>query len=107
MCPSARRMSGGHGYLSRRMPTMTGDVHGPQGDPPFPGLTSVPAPRREVDFVAPLTVGAPRWQRRYADAGLAVDAVALASVPVFFLLWRNALSAPLVAVALSAGGLAL
>jgi lipopolysaccharide/colanic/teichoic acid biosynthesis glycosyltransferase len=86
---------------------MTGDVHGAQGEPLASGLARIPAPRRESDFVAPLTVGRPRWQRRYAHSAMAIDAAALASLPILHLLWRHAVAQPLLAAVLSACTLTL
>src|ERR1700712_4666943 len=88
------------------MSTMTGDPQGAH-DETVSGLARVPRPRREIDFVAPLTVGQPRWQRRYVHSAIAVDAAAAASTPTFYLLWKPVIALPLVMAALSAGLLAL
>lgn len=86
---------------------MTGDVHGGQGEPFAPDLARVPAPRRESDFVAPLTVGCPRWQRRYARSATALDAAAVACLPILHLLWRQVVPLPLLAAVVSAVALAV
>ena len=86
---------------------MTGDVDGVQGEPLTSGLARIPAPRRESDFVAPLTMGRPRWQRRYVHTTMAIDAAALAGLPVLHLLWRDVVALPLVVALLSSVTLAV
>ena len=81
---------------------MTGDGHGTQGDLPTSGLTRPPQRRSEAAFVGPVTVGRPRWRRRYARANGAVHAAAIGSSPGLYLLWDHVAGAPpLVMVVLS------
>ena len=80
---------------------MTGDAHGAQGDLPTSGLARLPQPQVGASFVAPVTLGRPRWRRRYARADLALQVAAIGSFPGLYLLWQHLVRAPLVAAALS------
>jgi lipopolysaccharide/colanic/teichoic acid biosynthesis glycosyltransferase len=81
---------------------MTGDGHGTQGDLPTSGLARPPQGRSEAALVGPVTVGRPRWRRRYARANGAVHAAAIGSSPGLYLLWDHVVGAPpLVMVVLS------
>ena len=79
---------------------MTGD--GTQGDLPTSGLARPPRARSEAAaLIGPVTVGRPRWRRRYARANGAVHAAAIGSSPGLYLLWSHVVGAPLVMVVLS------
>jgi lipopolysaccharide/colanic/teichoic acid biosynthesis glycosyltransferase len=81
---------------------MTGDGHGTQGDLPTSGLARPPQGRSEAALVGPVTVGRPRWRRRYARANGAVHAAAIGSSPGLYLLWDHVVGAPpLIMVVLS------
>ena len=80
---------------------MTGDGHETQGDLPTSGLARPPRARSESTLIGPVTVGRPRWQRRYSRANGAVHAAAIGSSPGLYLLWAHVVGAPLVMVVLS------
>ncbi len=86
---------------------MMGEAYGAQGDPPVPEPTRSPAPRTGAELVAPVTLGAPGWRRRHTRLTCAVDAGVLACSPALYLLWREVVELPLVAVVLSVVALAV
>ncbi len=86
---------------------MMGEAHGAQGDPPVPEPTRTPAQRTGAELVAPVTLGGPGWRLRQTRLTRAVDAAALACGPALYLLWREVVALPLVAVVLSVVALAV
>ena len=76
---------------------MTGDAHGAQGDLPTSDLARLPQPQVGASFVAPVTLGRPRWRHRYARVALALQVATIGSFPGLHLLWQHAVRAPLVA----------
>ena len=80
---------------------MAADGHGMQGDLPASDLDRAAGPRGEDVLVAPVTLGRPRWRRRYDRAALALNLAALACSPGFYLLWKHLMQVPLVATILS------
>ena len=86
---------------------MLDDLDGRQGEPFASDHLRPPGPSRGSGFVAPLTIGRPGWQRRYAHSATAIDAAALASVPILHLLWSGVVALPLLAALVSAGALAV
>jgi lipopolysaccharide/colanic/teichoic acid biosynthesis glycosyltransferase len=86
---------------------MLDDKYRRQGDVPVSGSDSIPAPRAVPDFVAPVTLGRPAWQRRYLRLAVAGDIAALGCLPVLHLLWRDATDRPFVAAALSVAALSV
>jgi lipopolysaccharide/colanic/teichoic acid biosynthesis glycosyltransferase len=67
----------------------------------------IPTQRCGPDLVAPVTLGRPLWQCRRARVTRAIDAGAVGCSPGLYLLWRELVALPWVAVALSVVTLAL
>ncbi|MDT0353518.1 sugar transferase [Pseudonocardia charpentierae] len=80
---------------------MAADAHGTHGEIPASGLAPAARPRVEATLVAPVTLGQPHWQRRYARAIRAVDAGAVGCFPGLYLLWDHLVRVPLLAAVLS------
>lgn len=74
---------------------------------PHPGSATGPGRGSGQEFVAPVTVGRPQWQRRYTGAALAVHAAAIGSSPCLYILWHQVMLRPLLAVVLSVVALSL
>ena len=89
---------------------MSRDAYGMHEDSPTespaPELVKIPRQRAESTLVAPVTLGRPAWRRRRAGVTRALDAAALACSPGLYLLWREVVALPVVAVALSVVALA-
>lgn len=89
---------------------MLDDLDGRQDELAVPlprsGGASGSRPRSGREFVAPVTLDSPGWQRRYSRFGFAVDAAAVGSWAVFYLLWQDAVASPFVAAVASAVALA-
>src|SRR5690348_17211166 len=86
---------------SRRAPKMMGEAHDAHDDAPASRCARTPLHRTGAELVAPITLGRPGWRCRYTRFTRAIDATALASAPLLFLLWRAIVAVPLVAVVLS------
>jgi lipopolysaccharide/colanic/teichoic acid biosynthesis glycosyltransferase len=86
---------------------MTWDGHGGPGDAPGPDRASIPTQPADAGLVAPITLGRPGWRRRYTSFSRAIDAGTLACAPGLYLLWREVVALPLVAVLLSVVALAV
>ncbi|MDT7579237.1 MAG: hypothetical protein QOK35_501 [Pseudonocardiales bacterium] len=84
-----------------------GDGHGRPGDGSGPGRASLPAEPTGAGLVAPITLGRPGWRRRCTSLSRAIDAGALACGPGLYLLWREVVALPFVAVLLSVVALAV
>jgi lipopolysaccharide/colanic/teichoic acid biosynthesis glycosyltransferase len=86
---------------------ITGDGHGGPGDASVPGRAELPVEPAGAGLVAPITLGRPGWRRRYTSVSRAIDAGALACTPGLYLMWREVVALPLVAVLLSVVALAV
>src|SRR4051812_42231962 len=84
-----------------------GEAHGTHDDAPASRRARIPPQRTGAELVAPVTIGRPGWRRRYTRVTRAIDAGVLACAPGFFLLWREVVALPLVAVVLSVVALAV
>src|SRR5690242_20329841 len=86
---------------------MMGEVFDAHDDARASRRVRIPAQRTGAELVGPITLGRPGWRRRYTRATRVIDVVALACAPALFLLWREAVTTPLVAVVLSVVTLAV
>jgi lipopolysaccharide/colanic/teichoic acid biosynthesis glycosyltransferase len=83
---------------------MMGDTFGTQDDSSVP-KHRIPAQRTGSHLVAPITLGQPHWRSRYHRFARAVNAGALGTSPVLYLLWRDVLAQPLIVAAICTAAL--
>ena len=84
-----------------------GEAHDSHGDGSSSGPARISAQRNGAELVGPITLGRPGWRCRYRRATRAIDALAVACGPALYLLWRDVVALPLVAVVLSVVALAI